>query len=699
MRLLFSLFFIGLFSYTTTAQIKWNGSAGDELWSNSYNWVGNVVPGPGDDVVLDNEFVTDIYYQVVLPVSSSVSIKSIEISPNPGSTIVLLLPSTNEILNNAFVTTGSGNTVVINSGGSFQNKASVTSGTNLDISGSMKLNDGGSYIHSTQSEVYPWITNLSTEPGTSQGIFIFDVPASTYSVSLGNITFGALNFSSLTYGASVNYEIHGTGQLTVQGSLNINDNTSVAVDMADDIIIQGALWLNSFSVFDMQKSSANNVIKVGGDIVGFGGTLTESGSGAPQLQLNGSSHQQIFFIGSVTNNVDLHINKPLGNVNLNAPLTLPHKLTLTKGKIMTNSVNILTLADDATSSGGSSLSFVQGPMRKAGDDDFIFPIGTGAMYTPIGMYNVSGQQTTDIFTAEYKRANPQSTYGMNVNTADLNHVSYVEYWKLTQDFGSAIKNVSLAVHEASFCKNLEHTYVCRWNGAIWNKESTVFSDLIYVGLHQMGTITTTAGFTDFTAPDGNVFTLGTDLNFILNPLPVNLVAFSAKKTGDTKSLIEWELAECCSAAVKFEIERAGDNGQFKKIQTIRGSDTDRFYSVADNDLPGGINYYRLKIIDENGYVTYSKTVTVINGIKRLTMILAPAVANDKITLTIASETNRQLDIYITDIQGKVVRNIRQQLSLSGSQISVMVDDLTAGMYYVVAAAGNERANTLRFIKQ
>lgn len=81
------------------------------------------------------------------------------------------------------------------------------------------------------------------------------------------------------------------------------------------------------------------------------------------------------------------------------------------------------------------------------------------------------------------------------------------------------------------------------------------------------------------------------------------------------------------------------------------------------------------------------------------MILAPAVANDKITLTIASETNRQLDIYITDIQGKVVRNIRQQLSLSGSQISVMVDDLTAGMYYVVAAAGNERANTLRFIKQ
>lgn len=698
MRLLFSLIFIGLFFCTAKAQVKWDGGGDGFSWNDATNWVGDIVPGTSDDVLLDNSILSGTY-TVFLP-TSSVMIRSLTLTPNPATFITLQLPFSNTLSSNAFVTTGTGYTVTINSGGAFDNSANVSFGTNLTIADSIRIANGGYYFHRTKSDVLGWIKRLSRALGTETGVFAFDVPYDDYtlSVDVDGLVFGALNFSSGTNALPVNYTIQGIGSLVVRSIFNITDYTSVHVNMSNDLILHDILMFLD-AVFDLQSASNTNVVKSSGNIYCYGGLITETGNGTPQLLFNGTTPQNITLAGSITNNVEFHVSKPSGNAVLQTPIILPYKLTLTKGKIITTSANILTLADNATSSGGSSLSFVQGPMRKAGNDDFVFPIGTGAMYTPIGMYNVSGQLVTDTFTAEYKRSNPQSTYGVGVNTADLNHVSYVEYWKLTQDHGSATKNISLAVHGASFCKNLEHTYICRWDGTIWNKETTNFPPPAINGNYETGIITTANGLSGFTAPNSNVFTLGTDLNFILNPLPVNLVAFGARKISDTKSLIEWELAECCSDAVKFEVERAEDNRPFKKIHLISGNEIDRFYSVADNNPASGVNYYRLKIIDENGLVMYSKTVTVINGAKGLMMGLAPTVANDKVTLTLSSANNRQLDIYITDIQGKVVRTVRQQIPSSNSNISVMVSDLTAGMYYIIAVAGNEKTNTLRFIKK
>ncbi|MBL7745020.1 MAG: T9SS type A sorting domain-containing protein [Chitinophagaceae bacterium] len=440
-------------------------------------------------------------------------------------------------------------------------------------------------------------------------------------------------------------------------------------------------------------------MKVKGQITS-NGAITESGSGLPELQLNGSVNQNITVNGTVTNNVALNINNSAG-ATLLSTLTLPYRLELTNGLLNTSSSNILVLLDNATSSAGSSNSFVSGPMRKIGNDNFTFPLGLGSIYAPISMTNVSGELINDQFTAEYKRANPQSTtpYGPGV-TSDLNHVSYVEYWTLEQNSGASTKNVSLDVHLTSFCKVLASTYVARWDGFVWSKLATnVISGPITTGGYETGTIASTGGVSGFLTPT-NAFTLGTDLSYSANPLPINLISFNVSKLSSSKALLNWELAACCSSSAKFELQRTGVDKNFKMIATVGGSETDRFYNYTDNGLQNGVNYYRLKMTDADGTISYSKTVAVLNGAAGLLLTsLIPTIVSGSASLTVASSSRQKMDLLVVDMQGRVVQQQHHSLSLGNTTLTIPTAMLPAGTYQLVGVSAEGKTNVIRFIKQ
>ena len=84
--------------------------------------------------------------------------------------------------------------------------------------------------------------------------------------------------------------------------------------------------------------------------------------------------------------------------------------------------------------GGSITSFIDGPMKKIGNTNFTFPVGTGGIYAPIGITNGTGELATDEFTAQYVRANPQNVYGNSYFLGSgIDHISYAEYWTLERD--------------------------------------------------------------------------------------------------------------------------------------------------------------------------------------------------------------------------------------------------------------------------
>ncbi len=687
-RLLLSSIIIVLFQFSKAATITWDGAGLDGLWSTAANWVGDVVPGSADEVILDNSSLSG-NYTVTLP-GIAVTIVSLKISPIAGNTIRLLLPSSNTITADAFVTTGTLYTVIIDNGGIFENNAGVTSGTNFTIADSFRINDGGQYIHKTRSGHAGWLSKLSRATGTENGIFEFDIPVSSTTISLSGRTYGTLKLSAVSNGGTVTYIGSGGSPLHINGDLQINTGVTFSISMTADVIVRGDYDQATGSTFNIQSSSGNNVIQLMGNIA-IAGTLTEGGAGLPEVQLNGTTNQSITVTGSITNTINFNVNNTAG-ISLSSPLVLPNNLILTNGKVTTTSINLLTIKDDAVCTGGSASSFINGPMKKIGDDNFIFPVGVGSIYAPIGIFNVSGETVSDEFTAEYKRTSPQSIHGPTVQ-AGQDHVSYVEYWKLDQNNGPAIKKISLAVNTTSFCKALNNTYVSRWNGSVWTSEGSTNGGVTTVPPYETGTITSVSDLSAF-----GDFTLITDLSGLANPLPVDLIVFDVSKTGKDV-LIRWELTDYCSASTTFEVQHSTDGRNFTGVVTIPGMVANKLYRVMDTARSSGNNYYRLKIKEENGRVSYSRIAAItMNSANLLVTSFGPDPVISHGTITLVSDRHCHAQLFVYDMTGKMVRQWQTGIDKGANPIRINFADLAPGIYQLLIVTGGER-ETVRFIKQ
>ena len=153
--------------------IFWDGEAGDGQWASVTNWVGDILPGADDDVVLDNSFVQDAYQVEFPPGNVEVLVNSLRITPAPGKDILLWLPVSNTAAP-ALRALGPGDAVLLERGAVFRNSSGASSGTPVVVSaiGFFRINNGGRYIHNTARGHTDMLVNrLSAEPGTEEGIF------------------------------------------------------------------------------------------------------------------------------------------------------------------------------------------------------------------------------------------------------------------------------------------------------------------------------------------------------------------------------------------------------------------------------------------------------------------------------------------------------------------------------------------------
>ena len=131
-------------------------------------------------------------YQVTLP-DSAVIIRTLIVKPSPAE-YRIVLPASNKNAN-AFTVKGPGYGIELNAGAIFRNASGISSGESLQIADSMIIYDGGRYIHQTRaSHANSILRILSTAPGTEQGIFDFDVPRASYTISVSNRIYGSLEF-------------------------------------------------------------------------------------------------------------------------------------------------------------------------------------------------------------------------------------------------------------------------------------------------------------------------------------------------------------------------------------------------------------------------------------------------------------------------------------------------------------------------
>jgi len=294
-------------------------------------------------------------------------------------------------------------------------------------------------------------------------------------------------------GSTVNMymSIGGNSTFNYSGNLiqSINATDSILQHGSSSLVFTGTNSILNAGVFE----ASNNVITT------FNGTTTIGGTGnynlanvliEPNKSLtlnqhlslkndfskNGTFNAQTFntsFVGTslqqingtgFTNFYDLSINNP-SDVLLQHSIKVNHLLNLIFGKITSSATNSIELVDNATTNGGNSLSFVNGPLKKTGNDAFFFPIGKNNLFS--GLTITAPSSITSQYTAEYF---DQAYSSLAPLVSPLSAVSPTGYWNLTKTLLSDQVQVALHWSDASQSgvSNCAALSVAHWNLSSWN---------------------------------------------------------------------------------------------------------------------------------------------------------------------------------------------------------------------------------------
>jgi hypothetical protein len=405
-------------------------------------------------------------------------------------------------------------------------------------------------------------------------------------------------------------------------------------------------------------------LNVYGDFINMGnftpgaGTVSILGTGAKTI----SSGNTLNFNTLILNNT--------GTITLSAALTRVNaNLNFTNG-VLTHT-NELHFLNNATATNADVNSYVDGQVRKYGNQAFVFPLGHDGFYRPIGIS--APVSNTDHFTADYFYIDPSTSYTHTSKDASIDHISRCEYWILNRTGGSSIVNVTLS-WDASSCgiDNIADLVVSRWDaGQVRWKD------------HGNGSTTgnTTAGTVISSGPVSvfSPFTLGS--RTALNALPIQLVSFDA--ACDNKQVnLNWTT----SSEIRndyFIVDYTLDGKNWSELTRVNSKGSGsilRYYSVADK-LPGN-KYYRLTQVDKDGRKETFKTIVSNCDNTAQDVIIFPNPSRGDFTIQFESAIDELVTLTAVDNLGRTC--VEKQITVKKGFNSIPFDmDLQAGVYHVL----------------
>jgi len=177
-----------------------------------------------------------------------------------------------------------------------------------------------------------------------------------------------------------------------------------------------------------------------------------------------------------------------------------------------------------------------------------------------------------------------------------------------------------------------------------------------------------------------------------NSIPA-LLSFTAVKSGSV-ALLQWS-ARHDRTLEQYVIEKSTDSVNFSDLDSLPPlTDTNSVhsYQYTDRGLVPGTNWYRLRLIDLNGNVTYSPIRSVVVSGAAGVVTIYPNPVTDG-TLYISSTVNcrriRLMDVIGRLILDQEVRGYLQTLS---------VQNLARGIYLVVIDTDTGRQVQKVFVK-
>ncbi len=473
-------------------------------------------------------------------------------------------------------------------------------------------------------------------------------PASTISIDTSipiyNLVIASPNVTAriTTYHSTIRNDVE-----ILAGTLNSN-NRNIAV---------GRHWTNNASFVST------------GARVTFNGTVPQSLGGTNATSFN---HLTINNTNPIITGATIAL---YNNVTVNG------LLTLTRGFMVTSTSDMIYMTATSSTMGTNANSYVNGPISKAGNTAFVFPIGygNGEKWARLGINTPS---STSTFVAQYFNLPFFNTSNLAATPMPaLNNVSLKEFWQLSRTTGSGISPVTLYWEDAAWSGINECTTadlrVSVWNGAAWgNPNNTVLSTGTCIGASS-GTVGTLAPLVSI-----GTLTFGSLLNMV-NPLPVELIEFNAHKM-EKEVVLNWITASELNNDY-FEVQKSFDGVQFEVMEKIKGGGTNNstlYYSTIDRKPFEGLNFYRLRQVDYNGDFEFSKIVQVdFSKSVANRFQVYPNPVSDLVYVVFNSEvSSASFYVELSDKAGRVLWNNLFHTIEKENHFSVPVNNIASGIY-------------------
>jgi len=679
-------------------------ATGGGLWSATTTWAGGVVPVDGDSVVIVNGDMVNINAAAnalsitvktggtvcqgagVTNSATGTGTFTLEAGSwwyaaygsatkmpqgfgtytiNPASNWVFTTAASSSLIN-ALPSAGPviyGNVTVYKTGSVL---AAATTITNINIQGNLIVNVSGSTLKSCNNKSSVSTTihvggNVQIIAGAWTGVDAVVQTTSCVCNIDGNVTVGDASTAS-GVAALAPVSAADAGYLRT-GTFNINGNLS---------------YINGAKLEAGTNATSTNVLESA--VINLKGNLSTDGTVTTSSNTVGTF--KINFIGTIPQTIFLGvpivfsyptiftINNASG-VSLVGPAELNNNtaLNLLLGNINTGSTNLLTISGSGSITGGSSSSFISGPLAFNNTDaslkSFVYPIGKGAIYRPVTISVTQSAVTLSTYTAEMFNASPTS----NAVPGTLDKVSSVRYYNVIAGTGGSAftaGSISLNYNTDDGVSDYTNLRIAKDDGA------GNWVDLGGTGTaNTNGTISSTIPFTSF-----GKFVLANNKGG-LNTLPVELSSFTTAKDGRNIK-IDWSTNTEINC-FRFEVERSLINNNAEALPwvsagIVKASGTNnspKNYSFTDKNLRSGKYQYRLKIVDFNGSYNFSNIeeteIAIPKNFELSQNYPNPFNPSTSINYSISSDSKVILEVY----------------SLKGARVSQLVNEAQPAGYYTV----------------
>lgn len=174
-------------------------------------------------------------------------------------------------------------------------------------------------------------------------------------------------------------------------------------------------------------------------------------------------------------------------------------------------------------------------------------------------------------------------------------------------------------------------------------------------------------------------------------LPVKLINFKGKNMNST-NVLSWVTSSEINSA-DFIIERSSNGETYSQIGTVKAagnSTTEKTYNYSDVNFTSFANYYRLKLVDENGAYSYSNIVKLSKQGKAVFQVQPNPIENS--TVNVYGSNMKFANVY--DVNGKLLFS---QSITTPEHAQLKMNNLTKGVYMINVTSTDGQTQTDKFI--